>query len=254
MPGAGAWNFSGSTSAEVHPLGPAVQGTSDEPVSLARPTWEAQDGRAGNPWVIRYWGRVPYEVALREMDVLVAAKIEGDRHNYLLLLEHDPVYTLGRGGDSADVQGADVRFGIPVYRVGRGGGVTYHGPGQLVAYPVITLVRRDVRWYVRTLEEVLVRVCHRFGVEAGRGTEAVGVWVQGRKIASIGLGIRRWVAFHGVALNIDVDLRYFEAIVPCRLPGLAVTSLARELGWCPSWESVAHAFWQELWQALECAA
>ena len=161
----------------------------------------------------------------------MADKLAGITDDFLLLLEHEPVYTLGRGARESDLLGAPERFGVPVFRVGRGGGVTYHGPGQLVAYPIVTLARqgRDVHRYVRRLEEVLIGVCAVFGVEAFRRRGLTGVWVRNGKIASIGVGVRRWVAFHGAALNVNTDLAYFQAIVPCAMPGLAVTSLGREL-------------------------
>lgn len=251
MLGVGVWASSANTCVEEAILALEQEQVTDSPVATAEQAPSPWLVRLSTPWVVRYWGRVPYRQAAAEMEALVAKKIVGDPYNYLLLLEHEPVYTLGRGGDLADVRGADVRFGIPVYRVGRGGGVTYHGPGQLIAYPIVTLARRDVRWHVRRLEHAVVRVCRRFGVDARRGNKAVGVWVGDRKIGFIGLGVRHWVAFHGIALNIDVDVRYFDVIVPCRLPGLVVTSLAQELGWSPTWEEVAHAFWEELWGVME---
>jgi lipoate-protein ligase B len=177
-------------------------------------------------------GRIGYEPALARQEALVAAKLGGDRTDYLLLLEHDPVYTLGRGADAADLCGAPERLGVPVFRIGRGGGATYHGPGQLVAYPILGLAfhGRDVHRYVRRLEDILIAVCAAFGVRAEGRPGQTGVWVGPRKIASIGIGVRRWVTLHGVALNVATDLRYFGAIVPCATPGQATTSLSLELG------------------------
>jgi lipoate-protein ligase B len=181
--------------------------------------------------LVRDLGRCPYAPVLTLQEELVARKIDGDDADYLLLLEHEPVYTLGRGADPADLCGADQRLGVSVHRVGRGGGVTFHGPGQLVAYPILSLTRggRDVHRYVRQLEDVLLQVCAAFGVAAARREGLAGAWVADRKIAAVGIGVRRWTTFHGVALNVDPDLRFFEAVVPCRVPGMQVTSLAREL-------------------------
>jgi len=162
----------------------------------------------------------------------------------LLLLEHPAVYTLGRGAETGDLLGADERLAVPVFRVGRGGGVTFHGPGQLVAYPIMQLQagRRDVRAYIRTLEQVAIGVCADFGVRATHADDQPGAWVEGRKVASIGVGIRRWTSLHGLALNVSTDLRYFEAIVPCRMPTLRVSSLARERGVTPSMADVEESF------------
>ncbi|GIW41340.1 MAG: octanoyltransferase [Candidatus Binatia bacterium] len=181
---------------------------------------------------VRWLGRVPYDRALALQDETLRARLEDRIPDTLFLLEHEPVYTLGRGAREEDLLGAPARLGVPVFRVGRGGAATFHGPGQLVAYPIVALARqgRDVRRYVQALEEVAIRVCRGFGVEAFRRPGLVGVWSRGGKIASIGVGVRRWVAYHGLALNVETDLRFFEAIVPCALPGESVTSIARERG------------------------
>jgi len=198
--------------------------------------------------VVRDLGRCPYASVLALQDELVARKIDGERADYLLLLEHEPVYTLGRGADLADLCGADQRLGVSVHRVGRGGGVTFHGPGQLVAYPIVSLMRggRDVHRYVRQLESVLLRACAAFGVAATRRDGLAGAWVADRKIAAVGIGVRRWTTSHGVALNVDADLRFFEAVVPCRVPGMRVTSLAQELATgAPPMDAVQAVFEQE---------
>lgn len=177
-------------------------------------------------------GVMDYERALRVQEELVERKVGGDPSDHLLVLEHPPVYTLGRGADLADLQGAPERLGVPVFRVSRGGGVTFHGPGQVVAYPIVALRHRgrDVHRYIRDLERVVVAVCERFGVAAWPGGKETGIWAGGGKIASIGIGVRRGVAFHGLALNVATDLGYFEAVVPCRMPGLRMTTLCRETG------------------------
>ncbi len=182
--------------------------------------------------VVRHLARCGYAQALALQESLVARKLAGETDDYLLLLEHDPVYTLGRGADAGDLMGADERLGVPVFRVGRGGGVTFHGPGQLVAYPILTLTKaaRDVRRYLRALEDVLLATCESFGVMGSRREGQTGVWVQDGKIASIGVGIRHWTTLHGIALNVSTDLSFFSAIVPCRMPEVRMTSLACELG------------------------
>jgi lipoate-protein ligase B len=197
--------------------------------------------------VVRELGSCPYEAALALQEGLVEQKIGGDASDYLLLLEHEPVYTLGRGAHAGDLLCADRRLGIPAFRVSRGGGVTFHGPGQLVAYPVITLQHggRDVLRYIRRLEEVLIRVCADFGMAAERREGLTGVWTGGAKVASIGVGVRRWTTFHGIALNVSTDLRFFAQIVPCRMPDVRMTSMERELGAAPSMAAVQRAFERE---------
>ncbi|MBI1817993.1 MAG: lipoyl(octanoyl) transferase LipB [Deltaproteobacteria bacterium] len=190
---------------------------------------------------VRQLGRIDYAEALALQEELVSERIADRVPDQLLLLEHNPVYTLGRGADAADLRGAEVQFGVPAFRVSRGGGVTFHGAGQLVAYPIIKLtgVRRDVRWYLQRLEDVVIRSCAALGVVAHRHSSGTGVWVGDAKVASIGVGLRRWVTLHGLAVNVSTDLSYFRAIVPCRLPGLRVTSLAELLPSAPTVEQVA---------------
>lgn len=194
--------------------------------------------------VVSDLGLCAYREALALQESLIEAKLAGDPDDYLLVLEHEPVYTLGRAADERDLRGADLQLGVDAVRVGRGGGVTFHGPGQLVSYPIIALERsrRDVGSYVRSLEGVLIEVCRRFGVDAGRKVGLPGVWVDGAKIASVGVGIRRWIAFHGVALNVSTDLGFFSRIVPCRMPDVRMTSLARQLGTAPSAAAVRREF------------
>ncbi len=154
----------------------------------------------------------------------------------LLLAEHPPVITLGRRGDARHV----LALVAPVRRVNRGGDVTYHGPGQLVGYPILDLGRRgrDVDRYLRALEDVLIGVAARFGVAAGRRRGFTGAWVGNAKLAAIGVGIRRWVTMHGFALNVADLRREFAAIVPCGLAGVEVTSLAEATGACPAMAEV----------------
>lgn len=175
-------------------------------------------------------GRVPYAQAQAWQEALVARRMAGGR-DALLLLEHPPVYTLGRGADARHL-GAAATGEVPVIRAHRGGQVTYHGPGQLVGYPILDLRqhRPDIRWYLRTLEEVLISALRDLGIDADRRAGLTGVWVGERKIASIGVAIRRWVSWHGFALNVSRDLSGFAAITPCGIAGVEMTSVAREGG------------------------
>jgi lipoyl(octanoyl) transferase len=192
---------------------------------------------------IRHLGLAEYAQVLALQEELLTARIADRISDQLLLVEHQAVYTLGRGADGSDLRGADVRLGIPAFRVSRGGGVTFHGPGQLVAYPIIKLTRsdRDVHRYLRRLEEVVIGTCACFGVSARRDASGTGVWVGDAKIASIGVGLRRWVTFHGLAINISTDLSFFRAIVPCRMPTLRMTSLAELVGTAASVRDVGEA-------------
>ncbi|MHC4789236.1 MAG: lipoyl(octanoyl) transferase LipB [Planctomycetota bacterium] len=170
----------------------------------------------------------------------------GGRPNYLLLLEHPPTVTVGRSGDSGDVVAGPQLLaarGWAVVETNRGGRATYHGPGQLVGYPIVHLGSRgrDLHRYLRDLERWLVRLCRGFGVPAHADHPLTGVWVEDRKIASIGIAVRRWVTYHGVALNVSTDLRAFAAIVPCGLREVTMTSLERELGAAPPLEEVTEA-------------
>ena len=180
-------------------------------------------------------GTVGYNRALELQRSLHRQVAEGSLPDLLLLLEHPHVYTLGRRGKDSDVlvsEEALSRLGAEVHRTDRGGEVTYHGPGQLVGYPVVDLRR----WgggplsYVRALEGALVATLRDFGVQAGRDDEPTGVWVAGAKIAAIGVKISRRVTMHGFALNVEPDLSYFDHIVPCGMPEAAVTSMASVLG------------------------
>ena len=175
-------------------------------------------------------GRVEYERAVAWQEALLARRLAGGR-DALLLLEHPPVYTLGRGADPAHLRAA-ASGDVPVVRAHRGGQVTYHGPGQLVGYPIVGLRehRPDVRWYVRMLEQVLIDALSDVGIDASRRDGLTGVWVGMRKIASIGIAIRRWVAWHGFALNVAADVSGFTAITPCGIAGVEMTSVAREGG------------------------
>lgn len=177
-----------------------------------------------------YWlDRISYEEGLQLQESLVTALIAEEGANTLLLLEHHPVYTMGRSKDESSLQ-AESLLPYPVHRTNRGGQATFHGPGQLVGYPVLhlDLFARDLHEYLRFLEEVLIRLMRRHGILGERVEGRTGVWVQGRKIASLGVGVRKWISMHGFAINICGDLTPFEHITPCGLPGVTMTSLQAE--------------------------
>ena len=186
---------------------------------------------------VRRLGRVPYADALALQRSLVDDRRAGLVDDLLLLLEHPHVLTLGVRGDggrshilaTSDTLGAR---GVEIHETGRGGDITYHGPGQIVGYPIMDLQpdRCDVHRYVRDIEEVLIRTAADYGVEAGRIEGLTGVWVGRAKLAAIGVRIARWVTSHGFAFNVTTDLEYFNLIVPCGLADRSVTSLARLLG------------------------
>ncbi len=186
-------------------------------------------------------GRVPYGQAHDLQQRLVAARQRGEVPDTLLLLEHLPVVTLGRGAHAEHLLLSTEALrarGFEVHEVGRGGDVTYHGPGQLVAYPIVELpeARRDVRRYVATLEETMIRLCARHGLRAGRLPRFNGCWLgvdedepgPPRKVGAVGVRISRWVTMHGFAFNVAPDLSHFGLIVPCGIPDKPVTSLQRE--------------------------
>lgn len=180
-------------------------------------------------------GTVDYAEAHRLQKDLQGRRIAGEIDDTVLLLEHAPVLTLGRSAKAEHVLAPRQELkarGISVQEVGRGGDVTYHGPGQLVAYPIIDLKpnRRDVRKYMWSLEETMIRTCADFGLSASRVEGLNGAWIGDRKIGAVGVRISRWVTMHGLALNAETDLSHFDLIVPCGIPDKAVTSISAELG------------------------
>jgi len=189
-------------------------------------------------------GLIGYGDGLRLQRELVAQRKAGTIPDTLLLLEHPHVYTLGRNAKkenlllSAEELAA---WGAQVFEIDRGGDVTYHGPGQLVGYPILDLAqhRRDIAWYMRSLEEVFIAVAREYEIQAGRLAGAPGVWVGNAKLVALGVHISRWVTSHGFAFNVNTDLRYFEWIVPCGLRDRDVTSLQRLLGRALEMEDVA---------------
>ncbi len=184
---------------------------------------------------LEHLGRIPYAEALRIQQARVAARKANEIPDTLLLLEHPHVYTLGRSARRENLLFTPAKLeeiGAELCETNRGGDVTYHGPGQLVGYPILDLAqhRRDVAWYMRSLEEVLMRAAAGFGVPANRIPGVPGVFVGSDKLAALGVHISRWVTSHGFAFNVNTDLRYFDWIVPCGLRDKGVTSLERLLG------------------------
>jgi lipoate-protein ligase B len=180
-------------------------------------------------------GTVDYESALALQDALVAARRDDLIGDTLLLLEHPHVFTFGRGADARYL--LEARAGVPVFRVSRGGQVTYHGPGQLVGYPILKLQGpdRDIHVYLRRLEQTMIDALAELRIAAERRAGLTGVWVgerkpDERKIGSIGVGLRRWITLHGFALNVTTDLEYFRAMVPCGIAGIEMTSVELEIG------------------------
>ena len=186
---------------------------------------------------VRRLGLVPYDEALAMQRQLVEERRAGRVPDLLLLLQHPAVITLGVKGDGgrANIVATDERLaelGIAVQETGRGGDVTYHGPGQIVGYPILDLKpdRCDVHRYVRDLEEVMIRVCADYGVTAGRIKGLTGTWVGSEKIGAIGVRLSRWITSHGFAFNVSTDLDHFKLIVPCGISDRSVTSLERATG------------------------
>lgn len=182
-----------------------------------------------------YLGLTDYADALARQEALVARRKRNEAEDTLLLLQHPHVITLGRSAKRAHIVVGDSNLegcGVELFETGRGGDVTYHGPGQLVGYPILNLApdRCDVRRYVRDLEEVLIRTAADYGIEAARISGLTGVWVEDEKLAAIGVRISRWVTMHGFALNVGTDLDYFRLIVPCGISDRGVTSLERIVG------------------------
>jgi lipoyl(octanoyl) transferase len=201
--------------------------------------------------VVQDLGRRPYGEALELQRELCRRRLAGEvSEDLLLLVEHEPVVTLGRAtrAESLPLPSAELqRRGIAVYEVERGGDVTFHGPGQLVGYPIIDLRqhREDLHWYLRSLEAGLIAGLSELGIEAGTRTGLTGVWTRGRKLASIGVHVKQWVTFHGFALNVNTDLSYFDLIVPCGIRDVVMTSVALELG-----RTDGAGLWEETRQAV----
>jgi lipoyl(octanoyl) transferase len=191
---------------------------------------------------VRWLGRVDFAHALGLQEEIVARK-QTDRafDDQMLLLEHDPVYTIGRTPDQSSLSATGrIRRGElgaahlphPLFAINRGGQATYHGPGQLMGYPIIDLRRcgQDLHKYLRWLEQLLIGVLAHYGIAASQRESLTGVWIENRKIASIGVGVRHWITMHGFALNVCGDLSPFNHIVPCGINNIAMTSMEKETG------------------------
>jgi len=196
-------------------------------------------------WIVRL-GRMGYEECLELQREVARQRITGAiPQDVLLLVEHPPVVTLGRSSKQKNLISSPDFLrskGVELFEVERGGDVTFHGPGQLVGYPVFDLKRhkQDLHWYLRSVEEAIIRIIGEYGIPGERSTGYTGVWTRGRKIASIGVHARDWVTWHGFALNVTTDLSYFDLIVPCGIVGVEMTSISRELqGQAILFESVA---------------
>ena len=192
-------------------------------------------------------GLVSYGDAFEMQRARRAAVECGETPDTVFLLEHAPVITLGRKADAAHVLAPPEKLkdlGVALVPSDRGGDVTYHGPGQMVAYPVLDLRRRrcSVQWYLRSLEEALIRLLAYYGITADRLEGHTGVWVGNEKIAAVGVGIRQWVTFHGVALNVAPDWGHWSLIVPCGIRDRGLTSMARLLGHAPPMTEVMDRF------------
>ena len=172
---------------------------------------------------VRRLGRTDYAETLALQESLVEERAKGEVGDVLILTEHEPVLTVGRGGAGQDLSAS----GVPVHEVERGGEATWHGPGQVVAYPILHLPldRRDLHRYLRDLEEVVIGILAEFSLEGTRREEGTGVWLGEKKIASVGVGVRHWVTFHGVAINVHTDLDVFSGFRPCGLDPDVMTRL-----------------------------
>jgi lipoyl(octanoyl) transferase len=181
---------------------------------------------------VRWLGRVEFADALALQDDFVSRK-QNDHSlgDELLLLEHEPVYTIGRNPDQSSLRGR-AHLPHPLFPINRGGQATYHGPGQLIGYPIIDLRRcgQDLHRYLRWIEDLLIDLLSSYGVAATTRTGLTGVWIDDRKIASIGVGVRRWISMHGFALNVCGDLSPFDQITPCGIANVTMTSMEKELG------------------------
>ena len=205
---------------------------------------------SGDPRVLSVLepGLVPYAEGLALQSELVADRRKGTVPDTLIMLEHPHVITMGSSTDPANVIATDSdreRLGIELFEAGRGGDVTYHGPGQLVAYPILDLKpdRKDLHRYLRDLETVLLGVAEEFGVSATRSDSGTGIWTKTGKLAAIGVRVSSgWITSHGVALNVDADLSYFQTIIPCGIADRGITSFEAELGSAPPMRDVRRSF------------
>jgi lipoyl(octanoyl) transferase len=203
---------------------------------------------------IEWLGRIDYPVGLRIQEERLNDCLSGGEES-VILLEHEPVYTIGRLLDKSSLRSVD-HLPYPVFETNRGGQATYHGPGQLVGYPILDLRARgrDLHGYLRKLEDLLIDLLEEFGISGSKIEGKTGVWVQDRKIASIGVGVRKWITMHGFALNVASDLSGFLSIIPCGLSGVQMTSISIESGAEISLETVREKVSPCLRRSLEPAS
>lgn len=200
------------------------------------------------------WGVLPYGQALKRQLGWVEERIAGSSPDRLALVEHPPVVTLGRSGGLKDLRISKETLkqkDIDLYTVDRGGMATYHGPGQLVAYPIIKLQTKDLHQYLSTLLHTVATVLQSYGLEPVFHEGRPGIWVGTSKIASVGIAVRRWVAYHGIALNVNADLQAFNLIVPCGHPSETITSMAQELGKSLDLKKVKRHFIKEFCKSFQ---
>ena len=201
-----------------------------------KPVWDYQETLLQQGLAIKKTNNAKAEIATK-----AEANALGLPTNYLLLVEHPPVYTLGKSGHLENILIGEAEMatrGIDYFKINRGGDITFHGPGQLVGYPILDLeqFKTDIGWYLRSLEEVIIKTLAVFGITAGRSPGETGVWIDAelkgseRKICAMGVRCSRWITMHGWALNVNTDLDYFNHIIPCGIKDKAVTSMGRELG------------------------
>lgn len=186
----------------------------------------------------QWLGRIEYENCLELQNQLVEKRQVGEIGDTVLFLEHEPVYTIGRTRDRSSLSQAEAMLPHPVVEINRGGQATYHGPGQLVGYLVLDLHRygQDLHTYLRAVEEILIQFLLAQDLKAGRREGLTGVWIENRKIASIGIGVKKWISMHGFGFNVTRDLSGYDSIVPCGISDVRMTSLAEETGkddWAP---------------------
>ena len=201
------------------------------------------------------WGRTRYAAAWSQQETLLAQRQAGEIGDTLVLTEHEPVYTLGVRRESEEHLIWNptelTQRGIEVVQSNRGGDITYHGPGQLVGYPIINLApRKDLHAYLRFIEQVLINSVAHFGLVADRRAGKTGIWLGPRKIAAIGVAVKKWTTYHGFALNVSPDLTHFAGIVPCGITDGTVTSLQAELGPAPDLAEVKTVVATEFWRLL----
>ena len=196
---------------------------------------------------------IDYQQGMEIQQSLVTRILEGDPESHLLTLEHAPVYTIGRTRDQSSLGANTSLLPHPVVEINRGGQATYHGPGQLTGYPIVDLrnLGKDLHAYIRALEEALIRTCADYGVVAGRRDGLTGVWVENRKLASIGVGVRKWISMHGFAINLSKkSLQGFLSITPCGIDNVSMTCLESECGKAIKVEEFAHLCVPQLEKSL----